>query len=129
MIQTAFLKKFQNEIILALALILLGAGAGYNVTEESNTISLDSNYNVFEVRTQDVSGMMDIVLANPTEENLVNAQQNILYEYAPWANRQTGEKKEQFLDYLEACNQVIISLSETGEADTSKMESLKNDLI
>jgi len=117
-----FFKKFQKEIIFALVIALLGAG--YNVSEQQNTLTIDLNYNAFEARTTDVSKMMDVVLTNPTEENLINAQQNILYAYAPWANRQTGEQKNLFLDYLEACNQIIISISNGETADTTEMYRL-----
>ena len=122
-----FFKKFQKEIIFALVFALLGAG--YNVSEQQNNLTIDLNYNVFEARTTDVNKMMDAVLTNPTEENLVNAQQNILYAYAPWANRQTGKQKNLFLDYLEACNQVIISISNGEQADTTEMYRLYSLLV
>lgn len=122
MIQTAVLKKFQNEIILALALILLGVGIGYNTAN-------DKPYNPYESRVLEIDGMMQGVLNNPTETNLVDAQQDIFYTYYPWAERQAeGEQKDTFVAYLEACNQVIISLSKTEQADTSMMDELRNEL-
>jgi hypothetical protein len=122
-IQTAILKKFQNEIIVALALILISAGIGYNVAHENT-------YNPYESKVVEIDGRMQEVLLNPTENNLANMQTDIFYIYDPWGDRQVaGGQKDNFIDYLESCNQVIISLSQTGEADTSKMIALKNKLI
>lgn len=117
------LKKFQNEIILALALILLGAGVGYNTTSEEQ-------YNPYESRVLEIDGMMQGALNNPTETGLADAQQDIFYTYSPWAQRQVaGEQKDNFIAYLEACNQVIIEKSNGIEPDTSKMIKLKNELL
>jgi hypothetical protein len=117
------LKKFQTEIIVALALILISAGIGYNVADENP-------YNPYKSKVVEIDGRMQEVLLNPTENNLANMQTDLFYIYDPWGDRQVaGGQKGNFIDYLESCNQVIISLSQTGEADTSKMIALKNKLI
>jgi hypothetical protein len=108
---------------VALALILISAGIGYNVADEKT-------YNPYESRVTEIDSRMQEVILNPTENNLVNMQTDLFYIYDPWADRQpSGEQKDTFKAYLEACNQVVISLSKTGQADTSKMTELKNKLI
>lgn len=122
-VQAAILKKFQNEIAVALALILLSAGIGINTAS-------DEPYNPFESRVLKIDERMQDLINNPVTNDLANMQQDIFYDYYPWAERQAaGEQKDTFIAYLEACNQVVISLSKTGEADTSEMNELKAELI
>jgi len=117
---TALIQKYQNEFVLfVLALLLLGAGM--STTQEK--------YNPFEAKTQEVDRMIQDVLKNPTEQNLGAAQDELFYNYYPWAERQTSENKDTFIAYLEACNQVIIQKSNGIEPDTSEMNSLKNQLL
>jgi len=122
-VPAAILKKFQNEIAVALALILLSAGIGINTAS-------DEPYNPFESRVLKIDERMQDLINNPVNNDLANMQQDIFYDYYPWAERQAaGEQKDTFIAYLEACNQVVIQLSKGGEADTDKMNELKAELI
>jgi len=126
------LKKFQNEIIVALALILLGSCIGYTVSENGRSeIVIDApDYNIYEKPVTDINNSVYGALTNPTNNNLVNVQQDLFYTYYPWAERQVdGQQKEIFVEYLEACNQIIISISKGLEPDTGEMIRLKNELI
>lgn len=122
-IQMSVLKKYQTELLVALALILLGAGIGYNTASEAP-------YNPYEARVLEIDMMMQNIIDNPAERALVDAQQDLFYTYYPWAERQVdGQQKEIFVEYLEACNQIIISISKGLEPDTGEMIRLKNELI
>ena len=118
MMETA-INKFQREIILALALILIGAGY---------TASYEAPYNKYELRVNEIDAVMQGVLQNPSIEAYESAQYELSIQ-GDWANRQTDEKKGDFEAYLESCNDVIISLYHGEQPDTSKMNSLKNKLI
>lgn len=117
------LTKAKTELTLALALVLLTAFLGSNVSNHTQ-----KEYNPYSDKAQEVNAMMQGVLTNPSETNLETAQNNIFYDYAPWAKRQNDSQKEEFLSYLEACNQVIISMSKGQQPDTSKMDELYNNL-
>lgn len=112
--------KLQREIIVALVLVLIGAGV---------TASYEAPYNPYDGRVSQVDAMMQDALNNPTELNLGAAQDELFYTYYPWAERQTSEGKDTFIDYLEACNQVIIQTSKGIDADTSKMNELRDTLL
>lgn len=112
------LAKLHKEIIIALALILLGAGVG----------SYEEPYNPYENRVEDVYLMMQELIANPSQL-AANDAVDALAIQGDWANRQTGEQKVIFEQYLEACRAVCIDVYYGRSFDTSEMNSLKNELI
>ncbi len=111
--------KFQKEIIVALALILLGAGF---------TASYESPYDPYESRINEVDAMMQDVINNPSEEALVSAQHKLSL-HGDWAYRQSDAG--DFEAYLEACNGVLIQLHKyPGETpDVSNMNLCRSKLI
>lgn len=120
-VQAAILKKFQTEIAVALALIFLSAGIGYNAAD-------DEPYNPYESRVDSIDKMMQNVITNPTDDNLGNMQTDIFYTYYPWAERQTeGEQNGNYIAYLEACNQVVISLSKEGNPGLNEKINVMNE--
>lgn len=116
---TVIFQKFYKEILTALALITIGAILSQGVTE---------SYDPFEAKAKDVNSMMQETLNNPTAFNLGTAQDELFYTYYPWAERQTSGDKKLFIDYLEACNQVIIQESQGVEPDTAEMNRLYTSL-
>lgn len=128
-IQNEIINKFQKEIVLALALILFGAAVDHTVSNNSETIVIDSNVDVYTSMAEEVQGSMQDVIANPSEKNLEAMQDDLFYTYYPWAQRTEGDKQEEFIAYLEVCNQVVISLHKTGQADLTDMNTKYNSLI
>jgi len=115
--ESVILQKFQKEIIIALALILLGAG-----------INMDSEYNPYESRVLEIDGMMQSLVENPSQDAADSVIDSLALQ-GDWAYRQTGEQKEVFEEYLEACKAVAVDVYYGMEADTSKMNEKKNELI
>lgn len=115
---TNFFAKFQKEIVIALALILLGAGVG----------SYEKPYNPYENRVNDIDLMMQGVLTSHSQDAATNAVDALAIQ-GDWANRQTGEQKVIFEQYLEACKVVCIDVYYGRSADTSEMNRLKNELL
>ena len=115
--ESVILQKFQKEIIIALALILLGAG-----------INMDSEYNPYESRVLEIDGMMQSLVENPSQDAADSVIDSLALQ-GDWAYRQTGEQKVIFEEYLEACKTVAVDVYYGMEVDTSKMNELKNKLI
>ena len=121
---TLILKNAQNEVIMALALILLGVSVGYNVSEPQNTITIDSDYDSYQVMATNLNIVMQDVITNPGNYDLGTVQGTIFYDYYPWVQRHPDPRQETFTSYLEACNQIIISISNGETADTTEMYRL-----
>ena len=85
-------------------------------------------------RTQTVSRFMQGITPSSNMSDFKNAQYQLRIQYA-WLNRQLNLNSEQkqeskkFGDYLESCNQVIISYAQGKQPDLITMNNLKNDLI
>jgi len=117
--ESVILQKFQKEIIIALALILLGAGIN---------ASYDKPYNPYESRVLEIDGMMQSLVENPSQDAADSVIDSLALQ-GDWAYRQTGEQKVIFEEYLEACKTVAVDVYYGMEVDTSKMNELKNKLI
>ena len=110
--------NFKKEIIVALALILIGAGV---------SASYEAPYNPYESRVSQIDVMMTELIANPTEAN-IDAAYWTLWDYGQWSGRNYYDGKENFEAYLEACNDVRLSLKTGENADIREMNRLKNKL-
>lgn len=126
---TVILKNIQNEVIMALALILLSASIGYNVSEPQNTITIDSDSDSYQDIATNLDVVMQDVIANPENYDLGTVQDTIFYDYYPWAQRHPDTRQETFTAYLEACNQVIIRISNGEQVDTTEMDRLYSELV
>ena len=115
--ESVILQKFQKEIIIALALILLGAG-----------INMDSEYNPYESRVLEIDGMMQSLVADPSQSAADDAVDALALQ-GDWAYRQTGEQKAVFEEYLEACKTVAVDVYYGREPELKEMNMLKNELI
>jgi hypothetical protein len=107
----------------AVSILLLGIG-GFVISD--NTCS----YNVYEDRAGQVDTMMQQLISNPTE-GAINSAFTALSLQGDWAYRQYGEQARAYEDYLEACNDVRLSLKnhESKEVLQTKidiMEEKKN---
>ena len=115
--ESIILQRFQKEIIIALALILLGAG-----------INMDSEYNPYEDRVLEIDSMMQNLIDNPSQDAAERVIDSLALQ-GDWAYRQEGEQKAVFEENLEACKTVTVDVYYGMEVDTSKMNELKNKLI
>ena len=117
------LEAANKKLIFALlsALLLVGAIGG-SQTQTKTT------FNVYEYKVGLIDEKMQAVLENPSEGNIKAVYYNLLEE-TQWSGRHVSEQSATYEAYLEACNDVLLSLSKGEQPDTSKMESLKNDLI
>lgn len=111
--------NFKREIIIALALILIGAGY---------TASSEAPYNPYKERVSQIDVMMTELIANPTDEKLEAAYWT-LWEHGQWSGRNYLEGKADFEAYLEECNSVRLSLKAGETADTREMIKLRDKLI
>lgn len=111
--------NFKKEIIIALALILIGAGY---------SASYEAPYDPYTSRVTQIDVMMTELIATPTEANM-DAAYWTLWDNGQWSGRNNYDGKENFEAYLEACNIVRLDLEAGKTADLSKMKSLKNKLI
>jgi len=111
--------NFKKEIIVALALILIGAGY---------TAAYEAPYNPYESRVSQIDVMMQEVILNPTDAKLEDAYWT-LWEYGQWSGRNYYDGKENFEAYLETCNMVRLDIKAGKTADLTKMNALKNKLI
>lgn len=125
---TVLIKNVQNELIMALALLLLGASTGYNVSDHSNVITIDSDFDSYQDKAEEVNILMQDVILNPGNYDLGAVQDKIFYEYYPWAERHSDSRQGTFVAYLEACNQVVIGLSNGEQVDTTEMDQLYREL-
>jgi hypothetical protein len=62
------------------------------------------------------------------------AQRSLFYTYKPWVDRRDDSQKENFIAYLESCNQVILSIyhkesKENLDVKIQKMTLQKGKLI
>ena len=117
--ESVILQKFQKEIIIALALILLGAGIN---------VSYEAPYNPYEDRVLEIDSMMQSLVENPS----LGAAESIIDSLAlqgDWAYRQSGEQKAVFEEYLEACKTVAVDVYYGREPELKEMNRLKNKLI
>jgi len=117
--ESVILQKFQKEIIIALALILLGAGV--NMTTEKP-------YNPYESRVLEIDVMMQDLVENPSQGAADNAVDALALQ-GDWAYRQSGEQKAVFEEYLEACKTVAVDVYYGREPELKEMNMLKNKLI
>lgn len=123
------LNKIQNEVKIALAILLLGASVGYNVPEHTNVITIDSDFDSYQDKTEELNLLIQDVILNPGNYDLGTVQDNIFHDYYPWAERHPDGRQETFVEYLEACNQIIIDLSNGEQVDTTEMNELYSKLI
>ena len=117
--ESVILQKFQKEIIIALALILLGAGVN---------MTADEPYNPYESRVLEIDGMMQSLVADPSQSAADDAVDALALQ-GDWAYRQTGEQKAVFEEYLEACKTVAVDVYYGREPELKEMNMLKNELI
>lgn len=110
------LNNFKKEIILALALVIIGAGY---------TASTDGPYSA---RVSQVDAMMQELISNPTEAKLDDAYW-ALWEQGQWSGRNPLEGHGTFEEYLEACNSVRLDVKAGNTPELSEMNKLKKDLI
>lgn len=115
----AIINSLKKEIIVALALILIGAGV---------SASYEAPYNPYEDRVSQIDVMMHELISNPTDEKLEAAYWT-LWEHGQWSGRNYLDGKGDFEAYLEACNGVRLDLKAGETPDISGMNRLKNKLI
>lgn len=118
--------KIQKELFIALTLVLLGATGSQVISNSTGPV--EAPYNPYNDRVSQVDTLMQDALLNPEQTDLASLQDTIFATYGSWAGRQTGEQKEDFIAYLEACNQVVISLSKEGNPGLQEKVNLMNEL-
>lgn len=111
------LSKAQQQLFAAIALVLLGVGVEHIITgtQQEQPEAFDI-YN-YKINTNPgIAQMMQIVINNPTPANIEAAHYNLGLE-GDWAYRQQGNRARSYEAYLEACNDVLISLSKQNHPD------------
>lgn len=120
--------KAQKELFSIIALLLIGATGGYTVSGIYNA-PVDPHTQEINVRVSEVNVMMADLIENPSYTAAENVNYNLRLQ-GDWSNRNYGDHKEDFESYLEACNDVVISISrgELKQSDIDKMNSLYSKL-
>jgi len=122
-----------EQLCVALITILIGV-SGYSLSNSTPSQSiLESpefvNFDPFSDRALAVDDMMQGVIADPTEYNLRIAKNKLLITHWNWSEREVGDNKEEFQEYLLACVQVIDEMQDGKTADTSDMNMKYDKLV
>lgn len=126
--QTLILNKEFGVALLIIAAILFGAG--YTASEIQQTPTEDIEpFNQFAYKaTHDVNPMMLAIIVQPLEYNLLVADHRLNNEFVEWVSEEEGSDKQLFIDYLNACENVVDDLKAGNEPDTTEMNRLYTSL-
>ena len=128
MTSTIILTKELGAALLMLAVILFGAGYTASETQQPQVEDIEP-FNQFAYKAEHVvNPLMQDVIAQPVEYNLLVADNRLNNEFVTWANRETGDDKKLFIEYITACDKVIDDMQDGKEPDTSEMDRLYADL-
>ena len=99
--------------------------------EPENQISIIpdlSKFDQFSYESRDVQNNMNYTLENPTRHNLIVMNNDLIIVREKWANQQTGQKKELYLNYIKSCENVITDLLNGQNVNTEEMFYLYSQL-
>jgi hypothetical protein len=116
-----------EQVGIILALLFGTFGVGYTASEVSQPQAVDelANFDVFAYQAKtDVKPMMDKVLNNPTDSNLLYANNHLAVSVKNFESRETGENKDLFREYRIACQDVIDSI-QAGEKNSVTEAKIK----
>lgn len=121
-----------QQLIMALVAICASFGAvGYTASDigQPQTITEElSDFDVFAYQAKvDVKPMMNKVLNNPTDSNLLYANNHLAISIKNFESRETGENKELFKEYRIACQEVIDSIQAGEKNSVTEVKIKKMD--
>jgi len=119
-----FVLDAANEklILTLLSLLILSGAVGDNHTQT------EKPFDVYEYKTELIGNQMLYVISDPSNSN-IHAVYYDLLEEMQWSGRHISTKSATYEAYLEACNDVLISLSSGEQADTTEMNALYAELV
>lgn len=117
-----------GAVLLVLAAVFASGYAASNMTHDSLTSELTA-FDQFAYKAEEVDKMMQMTIENPTKYNLISTNNELVIVYRGWAMGETGENKELFLEYLDACILVIDDMQAGNEPDVSLMNEKYSELI
>lgn len=128
--------QYQQLLVAFLAVTAVSFGAGYQASNSQQIIDTPviESFDPFEYKaTNEVEPLIQKTVDNPTEYNLMVANNALKISIYNWADRHTGENKALFMEYLDACEAVINSMQDGESIDETnakiiEMNKLKNEL-
>lgn len=125
-----------KQLCAVILVLFLGACAGYSVSNATQPQTIEEQlssieYDVYSDMAPKVNNMMQGALNNPSDYNLLKTNNDLALVYKPLAKQETGDNKEIFMDYLDACIDVIDEKQAGNEAkeEIAKMNELYNRLV
>ena len=118
---------FQKEIAIIIGALVLSVGA-YTVSTATATHQDSKPLTYVQLRANEISAMMQTISISSSAQDLSEAQGQLRIQYY-WADRQIQTSEiNKFDNYIEACNQVIISYSHGQQPDLTAMNQASTAL-
>ena len=119
MFKSAAIQYIKDKWVLALvsALLLTGVMGNYTISTPQDGTTPVNSMTAWELRTVQIDTMMHGIIANPTENN-VGAAYWDLKDMGDWSYDNPGPQTAAFEAYLEACNDVRLSLKRGDSQET-----------
>jgi hypothetical protein len=119
------ISKAYQQVFAAIALVLLGVGVEHIITGTQQEETFDIY--TYKIDTNPgIAQMMQTVINNPTQANIEAAHYNLGLE-GDWAYRKHEDRARAYETYLEACNDVLISLSNQNHPDLQTKIATMNE--
>jgi hypothetical protein len=99
------------------------AGVNFTPTYIDEVPAEVHTFDIFSYKALEVNELMTGALANPTEEKLRSVNNKLAVMSWSWVNRQEGDNKALFVEYLTAC-QVVIDEKQAGHDITDEKKEM-----